>query len=572
MIGPQIRALSTVWVALCASHAAGCGASTPAAEGPVATTSQGVFQDKDVIAYIVRDPAGRVIGRLHCRFERQDGLRVVVSRAAYGRPAVDLERLEAERTVERVTVLTNDTSVRRLKVLSSEDGLNVYRYENGSVFRTSRTRTERFADPNAAALPLHPDDPAVLALFFEASGMEPGDGRRVFVRSEDPVRIEPWLVQVFAVGRRDIVVRLPWGQARLDQRRRIERLTLNTGVVYERLREAGGPPALIQAPEPLAYTQPPGARWRDRPVRIDVEGGRLAGVLSDPVDRGAQGAPGVVFFSDLGPQNRHGFGRGVDAGTWAILDHLASEGFAVLRLDDRGTGASHSAVAPRDVRPKLANDDARRIVAFMRRQPEVDPERLFVMAHGFGAYEAVSVLGEHGPGREVETYRGLVLLAPPARGPVAVLGERWAKVQGGQAAQRQRELTEVFRAAAGQSQSPLTAPIAMMRRYAGEVGKLQNWPPLLEAEFPLMPIVVVQGMKDFEVSWRADAKALVDRINGRRGKHARLQVYEDVDHLMKYEPRQSTPARYRMKTRRIEPRVLRALSAWMKSQLGPPRR
>ncbi len=542
--------------------AVGCGASTPSGAATEASRG-GVFRDGDVVGYLVRDPAGQIVGRLHCRFAEQEGLRTVIARAVYGAAAADVRRFRPQRTTERATSFGPEWSVRRLKVLSSVEGLDVFRYENGSVLRTGAARTDRHEDPNPDAVPLHPDDPAVLALFFETLGLRPGDGRRVFVRAEDAINTEPWLVQMFADNRRNTVVRLPWGRARLDAHGRIARLEMKTGIVYERLPEAGPAPDLIPMPKPLAYRRPAGARWRDRETRIEVQGGILAGVLSAPEDPGSSGAPGIVFFSDLGPQDRHGFGRGVDAGTWAILDHLAAAGFAVLRFDDRGVRASRSSFRRRDIGARLAADDARRVMAFMRRQPEVHPDRLLIVGHGFGAYDALAVA-------EDPAVRGLVLIAPPARGPVPVLADRWARVHRGQVATRRQELAEVLRAALGDSAGPLKAPIAMMQAYAEDARWLADRRPLLQRRFPLLPTLVVQGMKDFEVSWRADAQALVRHINGPRGKHARLQVYEDVDHLLKAEPRVSRPDRYRIKTRPVAPRALRDLTGWINTQLSIP--
>ena len=65
----------------------------------------------------------------------------------------------------------------------------------------------------------------------------------------------------------------------------------------------------------------------------------LAGTISRP--KGVTGKlPGVFFLSGSGGQDRDGFAAGLDVGTHEILDHFTRAGFLVLRVDDRGAGAS----------------------------------------------------------------------------------------------------------------------------------------------------------------------------------------------------------------------------------------
>ena len=535
----------------------GCATNaTPSAEAP--TSAVGAFRAGDAVGYVVRDADGRVVGRVHSRFLARGEQRTVVTRAVFGPPALDLARLSPDRTTERATTLRADGSIHRLKLLSSTDGLRTFTYRNGSVLEVGRAQSRRSRDSNPKAVPIHADDPALTSVVLENLALEPGRSARIPVRAKGPVAVQTWPIQVFSGVDRRTVVRLPWGEAVLDRQGRIARLRTRDGRTYEQQADAGPAPELMVAPEPLVYRRPAGARWVDRPVRIDVTDGILAGVLSAPPDSRPNGVPGVVFVSDRGPQDRHGFGAGIDHGTWAVLDRLVESGFAVLRLDDRGVGGSRSRRRRGTIDAALAAADARAALAFMAAQPEVVPDQLFVLAHGFGALEAAVVA-------DSEAVRGLALLGPAARSPSSVLAEQWASLHGGDASAHRAEIETILRTlregrALGRSETA---------RRIGDDGRRLATAPALTARLRRLdvPVAVFQGMKDFEVSWRNDAQALVKGINGRRGKRAKLFVYEDVDHLMKRESRLSSPARYRDRTRQVETRVLDDLVAWFNERL-----
>ena len=537
------------------STVAGCGAAAPVAGPP----SPGIFRSGDALGYVVRDPEGRVVGRLHCQYLAQGGLQKVVARAVYGQPAFNLERLRPERTVERSTTFDADLVVRDLRLTSSDDGQRTFAYRDGEVLQAGDGATRRSHDPDPSAVPVHPDDPALLALLVEAAGLDPGDATRLSVRAKGPVDTEAWPVRMLADAPRRVW--LPWGEATLDAQGRVERMRMNSGVVYERLPSPGDPPPLLEPPQPLVYRRPAQARWRDRSVQIEVDRGVLAGTLSVPAAPPTGGAPGVLIFSDLGPHNRHGFSMGVDYGTWALLDSLAMAGYAVLRLDDRGVGASLSTVERSDVDARLARADADAVLAFLTTQSEVRADSIFVMGHGFGAIDAASV-ADH------RAVRALVLIAPVARRPLDVLAARLAVTHGGRSSLRQQELSGLLegKGATVLRGAGASLPASVrnnLRRFAGKG-------PLLETLRPTPPpVAVVQGLNDFEVSWRNDAQALVRGLNGPRGRRATLLVYEDVDHLLKTENRPSTPDRYRIRTRRVDPRPIAAIIDYLAGHRAP---
>jgi hypothetical protein len=79
-----------------------------------------------------------------------------------------------------------------------------------------------------------------------------------------------------------------------------------------------------------------------------------------------------------------------------------------------------------------------------------------------------------------------------------------------------------------------------------------------------VPMWLAQGGKDFEVDPVADATALVRAA--KRGKTKLvLRRYAELDHLFKHEPDKSSPARYLVPGRPVDPGFLAELVAWTKS-------
>jgi hypothetical protein len=177
---------------------------------------------------------------------------------------------------------------------------------------------------------------------------------------------------------------------RVDARGRIAGGTI-TGTAYEYLR--AGPEAAEGSINTLRdstvapktdYSAPRGAPYTAEEVRVPGPGGiMLAGTLTLPTD--ARGPfPAVVTITGSGQQDRDEFipfAGGIRMFR-QIADTLSRRGIAVLRLDDRGTGASGG-----DAREGTSADfadDTRAAVAYLRTRKEIDGARLALVGHSEG--------------------------------------------------------------------------------------------------------------------------------------------------------------------------------------------
>jgi dipeptidyl aminopeptidase/acylaminoacyl peptidase len=167
--------------------------------------------------------------------------------------------------------------------------------------------------------------------------------------------------------------------------------------------------ASAQRPAP-DYSAPAGAPYVAYNVTVRTpEGHTLAGTLTLP--RGASAdrrAPAVVTITGSGPQDRdetigiqgyHPFRQ--------LADSLGRRGVAVLRMDDRGTGASTGTF--KGATSLQFADDIRAGLAYLRTRPEIDARKLGLIGHSEGAVIAPIVATKE------PSLKGIVLLAGVAR-------------------------------------------------------------------------------------------------------------------------------------------------------------
>ncbi len=91
---------------------------------------------------------------------------------------------------------------------------------------------------------------------------------------------------------------------------------------------------------------------------------------------------------------------------WVIADHFSRRGFAVLRVDDRGIGASGG--NPQTATTADFVTDVKAGIAFLKSHPSVDPTKIFLMGHSEGGLIAMMVAAEMKKG-----VAGIISLAGP---------------------------------------------------------------------------------------------------------------------------------------------------------------
>lgn len=115
---------------------------------------------------------------------------------------------------------------------------------------------------------------------------------------------------------------------------------------------------------------------------------KIAGVLELPRDYKAGERRAAIMVL-------HGFGSNKDSGSCTIATKMfEAMGYVTLRFDFRGCGESEGASGKVICLEQV--EDTRAAVTYLASRPEVDPKRIGVMGHSFGAAVAVYAAGVDG--------------------------------------------------------------------------------------------------------------------------------------------------------------------------------
>ena len=182
--------------------------------------------------------------------------------------------------------------------------------------------------------------------------------------------------------------------------------------------EATAAATALAAPKPKPdYSAPADSAYTAEDVSVATPMGHtLAGTLTLP--KGAskvKQVAAVITISGSGAQDRDSnLGFGGYRPFRQLADALSSRGIAVLRMDDRGTGASGGTFKG-STSADFA-EDIRAGLAYLRSRPEIDAKRLGVMGHSEGALITPMVADKE------PNLKAIVLLAgvaDPARSALA---------------------------------------------------------------------------------------------------------------------------------------------------------
>lgn len=309
------------------------------------------------------------------------------------------------------------------------------------------------------------------------------------------------------------------------------------------------------AAPPPSYAAPAGAPYTAEEVRVPTPGGfALAGTLTRPT--GVRGpVPVVVTITGSGPQDRDEYlGLPGYRPFRQLADSLGRRGIAVLRLDDRGVGASGGTFEGATSRDFA--DDVRAALAYLRTRAaergDVDPRRLALLGHSEGGMIAPMVAADD------PSVAALVLMAGPA-----YTGQRIAEFQ-------QRDAIAA-RFPSASRDSVYAANQAGVRAALARSPWTRYWwtyDPLATARRVRAPVLILQGATDRQVTpEQADTLAAALRAGGDRD--VTVRVFPTTDHLFLADP-SGAPAGYAaLPSKAVRPEVLGAVADWLAAHLAP---
>jgi uncharacterized protein len=307
------------------------------------------------------------------------------------------------------------------------------------------------------------------------------------------------------------------------------------------------------AAPPPDYTPPADATYDAEEVIVDTPAGhRLVGTLTRP--RSAGRAPAVVTISGSGPQDRDsaipilpGYRPFRE-----IADTLSRRGIAVLRLDDRGTGAStgeFSAATSADFA-----DDVRAAIEYLRARADVDPDRIALVGHSEGGMIAPMVAATDA------RLSAIALVAGTARTGREII------------AFQQRQAIENNPAIPAEARDSVYADVAARfgETTAGSVWIryfLDHDPLATARRVASTPVLVLHGETDRQVTVD-QAEMLAEAFREAGNPDVTVVVLPDVNHLLLRDP-DGNPALYSaIADRSVVPEARGALADWLAERLG----
>jgi hypothetical protein len=308
------------------------------------------------------------------------------------------------------------------------------------------------------------------------------------------------------------------------------------------------------------FKAPPYARpesFREVPVVVG-EGGDwpLPGTLALP--KGDGPFPAVVLLHGSGPQDRDetiGPNKPLRDLAWG----LASQGIAVLRYEKRTREHGPRWKASMTFREETV-DDALAAVALLRKRPEVDGKRVFVLGHSLGALAAPEV------GRRDPALAGLIVMAGNTRPLEDLVLEQITYIRSLHPDKDDKdELEKLRKQVARVKERGLTAEVPASELPLGAPAAywlaLRDYDPAATAARLKLPMLVLQGERDYQVTM-ADFDGWRKALAGRPG--VRLKSYPKLNHLFMEGEGKAKPEEYQ-KAGHVSREVVDDVAAWVKA-------
>lgn len=311
-------------------------------------------------------------------------------------------------------------------------------------------------------------------------------------------------------------------------------------------------PVLGAASTANRYAAPSGAPYSADEVRVPTPAGHvLAGTLTRPRGGPSAGVPAVILVTGSGPQDR-------DEGTPAlpkfrafaqIADTLSRRGIAVLRLDDRGIGASGGTFAGATTADFA--DDTRAAVAFLRKQPGIDPSRIALLGHSEGAIVVPMVAADD------RAVHAVVLMAAPA-----MTGSATSDAQVRYAIDHHPTYGSLSATA---KDSLFRANRKVVDAMLEKDPWMRYWfalDPLPIARHVTAPVLLLQGETDTQVT-PAQADQLATAMRGAGNRDVTVRRFPATNHLFVADSSGNSSRYTSLESLDVRPSVLGALADWL---------
>jgi pimeloyl-ACP methyl ester carboxylesterase len=249
-----------------------------------------------------------------------------------------------------------------------------------------------------------------------------------------------------------------------------------------------------------------------------------------------------------------------------IAFHLSEQGIASLRFDKRGVGASAGDYWETGFYDHVT--DAGAALGFLKSQPEVRSDKVFLLGHSEGALISTRLAAT---GVQVA---GVILLAGPAQNGEQVLIWQSAQVIKGMKGfnkwlidlfhidtrkAQQKQLDKLKRSKKDRIRIQLVAKLN-----AKWFREFMAYDPAADLPKILAPVLAITGTKDIQVD-PADLGRMAGLVQSGFESHA----VPDLTHLLRLEPGEATLSTYKQQiSQPMEGQVLQLISDWLRKKIS----
>lgn len=310
-----------------------------------------------------------------------------------------------------------------------------------------------------------------------------------------------------------------------------------------------------------AYAKPDA--YHETPITVGSGTWALPGTLTLPNGNGP--FPAVVMVHGSGPNDRdetNGANKPFRDLAWG----LATQGIAVLRYDKRTLvhGKQIDADIAHLTVKEETTDDALLAAQLLRKTPRIDPKRVFILGHSQGATLAPRI------GQQDSALAGLIVMAGLTRTLEDTILDQiiYLNSLSGPLTDKQEACIAQLRAAVARAKDPqLSAavpasdlPLGLPASYFLD---LRDYHPEKVAKGLSMPLLVLQGERDYQVSPTQDFPAWQTALAGRT--NATLKLYPALNHLFIAGTGKPNPQEYQM-AGHVSEQVVNDIAAWVKKR------
>jgi len=289
---------------------------------------------------------------------------------------------------------------------------------------------------------------------------------------------------------------------------------------------------------------PPDKAYEAREVMVPCpQGHRLYGTLTLP--HGPGPFPAAVLITGLSPNNRNE-GQPPWMPLRDLADALTRHGIAVLRVDDRGVGASTGDRASSTTFDEV--QDVHTEIGWLRKQQGIDAKRIALVGYSEGGLIAPMAAAED------PAVAAIVTLEGPG-----VPGDEVARYQIEAAVVRDTTIAPADRKAEIRKQLADTLTVREKSYLSID--------PLSFARRTRCPALIVHGSTDMHVPVRS-AERLAWAMREAGNQDVTVRIFPGISHSLLYDPRGVNSGWVYLPAFRTAPEVLEATSDWLVSRLG----